>query len=112
MNALDRIAELHAVDDSYDLTVLLPTQFCRACKVPWPCLTRRLCDEAAQEAEASLAVARGNAARLATYGAAVRHALALYERNVANIEFLLSACRTFTAALAAHDALTAETEGP
>lgn len=49
MNALDKIAELHARDDKpASGGGIWVGEDCVVCRVSWPCPTRRLCDEAVE----------------------------------------------------------------
>ena len=48
MSALERIAELHTAQTRKAVDITPYVVGCAQCFKPWPCPTRRLCDEAAQ----------------------------------------------------------------
>ena len=116
MSALERIAELHYKRFRRDPRV---EPVCGACGVPWPCPTRRLCDEAAREAACAdsatdalgvflrvavdeRAAARADADRLAdAVNFAIAHSAGMYPGA---LDYLRQAS-------AAHDATRAK-EGP
>jgi len=106
--ALERIAELHTyVAPRFDR--------CRVCMEPWPCPTRRLCDDAEQagdvwlrfaEALAERDAARADAERWLALVRACRETL--WTINLDGTEYWQAGeqVKVIDAALAAHDALT------
>lgn len=111
--ALDRIAELHEGDREPD------PWCCDECGKPWPCPTRRLCDEAAASPEylharcddAIASAERPTVMLVDALGAAVAErdaARADAERLAAAIRGASVRTMRQEDALAAHDALTAE----
>ena len=102
MSALERIAELHTAQTRKAVDITPYVVGCAQCFKPWPCPTRRLCDEAAQhhadwgcdECVMAEMAARADADRLA---AALRCSRRAYPCNCQQ-------CNHAISALAAHDA--------
>lgn len=106
MNAIDKIAELHQA-----IGHMRP--ICSECRIAWPCPTRKLCDEADDITEPLLPFQEAlddlTADRDRWKADADR--LAAVVRRMFRSDVHWKDAEVAQAALAAHDALTAETEG-
>ena len=103
MSALERIAELHIELISHGVTV----PYCAQCYWPWPCPTRRLCDERGAEALTDRDAARADADRLAAAAVAYINAIEA-DTDDTEHEAVGVAWDALDAALAAHDAARAK----